>query len=311
MRFFHKCVCTGILLVVAFVPDSAGQAWTQPVGTAYLKVTHGRATVSEQFDVNGKAAPFSATVEGDAFFDRSVYLYGEFGILPGLTAVGMLPVKNISVQQEDQRLQTVGVGDIELRARVDLRPLVGITAEDATALAFSAGVRLPSGYTRNLSPSVGSGQTDLQLGMALGRGFYPLPVYVQTGIAFVNRLAMFGLSRAIECTSNIDIACGEDVQPNFDNEWIYSFEMGVSVGSRLLIQLLANGTRSVNEPAEQFQSLNPIATRKRFFKLGGGVTVSVSDAVGASVQVFRTTAGRNTLRSTDVFLGIEYRLKGL
>ena len=310
MRFFCTCVFFNVVLAIGCSSSVIAQAWTQPPGSAYLKVAHGRTAVSEQFDVNGDVAPFSETVVGDAFFDRSIYLYAEVGVIAGITAVGMIPIKNISVEQEDGRLQTVGVGDVELRARLDLRPLVGI-ADDATALAFSAGARLPSGYTRNLSPSVGSGQTDLQLGLALGRSFHPVPVYAQTGISFVNRLSMFGLSRAIDCTDVNDLACVDDVLPEFDNEWVYSVEVGVSIGSRLLLQLLASGTRSVNEPTEQFQEVNPIATRKRFFKVGSGVTLSITESVGTSLQIFRTTAGRNTIRSTDVFVGVEYRISGL
>lgn len=311
-----RAVATALLLAVVFlstpvltVPIHA-QAWTQPAGSAYLKVAHGRTSVSEQYDVNGNVAPFSEDVDGDAFFDRSVYLYGEVGLLSGLTLVGMVPIKNISVMQDSERLQTVGVGDVELRARVDLLPLLG-PGDEATALAFSIGARLPSGYTRNISPSVGSGQTDLQVGLALGRSFSPVPVYAQAGVSFVNRLSMYGLSRAIDCTSDSDIPCGTDVQADFDNEWVYRFEAGVSVGTRTLIQLLSEGRRSVNEPEEQFEVLNPIPTRSRFFKIGSGITVSPTEAVGISVQMFRAVSGRNTLRSTEVFVGVEYKLSDL
>lgn len=299
------------LLLALLIPlDALAQAWTQPAGHAYLKVAHGRTSVSDQYTVTGDVAPFTEDVEGDAFFDRSIYLYGEVGLLPGLTLVSMLPVKNISVEQDSARLQTVGLGDIEIRARIDLRPLLG-PLDESTAIALSMGTRLPSGYTRNLSPSVGAGQTNLQVGLSLGHAFHPVPIYMQGNVTFVNRLSMYGLSRAIECTTDTDIPCSEDIQPDFDDEWIYRFETGISIGSSVLVQALAEGKRSLNKPDEQFEALNPIPTRSRFLKLGSGVTVSPTESIGLSVQLFRTVAGRNTLRSTEIFLGVEYKIKGL
>ena len=297
-----------LLLCAAIHSDVAAQAWTQPVGDAYIKVAHGRTSVAEQFDLDGNTIPFIDGVTGDSFRDRSVYMYGEFGVIPGFTLITMVPIKNLTVVLEDNdELTTVGIADVELRGRIDLRPLLGQT-EGGTATAISVGVRVPTGYTRNLSPSVGAGQMDLHFSLGLGRSFYPLPVYAQVAAGFENRLQMFGLSRIIECTPTSDIPCVAASEPTFDNEWLYSAEAGVNAGKRFLIQVLLNGIRSVNRPDELFDIGNPIPTRRRFLKLGSGLTVAAGKGVGASLQVFRTVAGRNTIRATEFFFGLEYKV---
>lgn len=297
------------LIVWTLVGSNAGaQAWTQPAGNAYLKVAHGRTSVQNQFDLDGKVIPFIDGISGDAFRDRSVYLYGEFGVVPGFTLVAMVPIKNLTVVVGDGEEQsTVGVSDIELRGRIDLRPLLG-GIDGMMASAISIGARLPTGYTRNLSPSVGSGQMDLHVSFSLGRSFHPLPVYAQATAGFENRLRAFGLSRTIECLDSNDIPCVAASEPDFDNEWLYSSEVGVFAGSRVLIQFLLTGIHSVNTPEELFDVTNPIPTRRRFMKLGSGVTVTVGKGVGASLQVFRTVSGRNTIRATEYFFGIEYKI---
>jgi hypothetical protein len=302
-----------LFLVVSgtFARKASTQAWTQPSGNAYLKIAHGRTSVQEQFDLGGNTIPFIEGVAGDAFRDRSVYLYGEFGVIPGLTLVTMIPVKNLTVILEDGTEQsTVGVADVELRGRVDLRPLLGIQ-DGATASAFSLGARLPTGYARNLSPSVGSGQVDLHVSFSVGRSFYPVPVYAQARAGFENRSRAFGLSRTIECTESSEIPCVEAGEPDFDNEWLYSSEVGISAGSRVLIQFLLNGIRSINAPDELFDVNNPIPTRRRFTKFGTGITFSLARGIGTSLQVFRTVSGRNTIRATEYFFGVEYKITKL
>ncbi|NND70804.1 MAG: hypothetical protein HKN43_04435 [Rhodothermales bacterium] len=297
-----------LLLSSLAVASASAQAWTQPAGNAYLKVAHGRTAVHEQFDLDGNVIPFIEGVAGDTFLDRSVYLYGEFGVIPGFTFVAMVPIKNLTVIVDEGIEQaTVGIADIEVRGRLDLRPLLGATG-GALASAFSVGARLPTGYTRNLSPSVGSGQLDLHMSLSLGRSFHPVPVYAQASAGFENRSRVFGLSRTIDCTGSNDIPCIPADEPDFDNEWLYSAEVGVSAGSRILIQFLLNGIRSVNAPEELFDVTNPIPTRRRFTKLGSGVTVAVGKGVGASLQIFRTASGRNTIRATEYFFGLEYKI---
>ena len=98
-----KAISILVAAIVFFgLPRAAlGQAWTQDKGNAYLKIAHGRTSVSDQYDLDGNSIPFIASIDGDAFFDRSVYLYGEFGVLNGFTLVGMIPIKNVAVLNSD------------------------------------------------------------------------------------------------------------------------------------------------------------------------------------------------------------------
>ena len=73
-------------LVALAGPGSArAQAWTQAPGHVYLKLAYGSATAGEQYSFDGRAKLYADDVYAPAFFDRSVYLYTEAGLLPHLS----------------------------------------------------------------------------------------------------------------------------------------------------------------------------------------------------------------------------------
>ena len=76
--------CLFALLVLGLAPVQAGfgQAWVQPKGHAYVKLSHSNVTASEQYRFDGQRSPYADNVEGDAFFDESLYLYGVGAVLP-------------------------------------------------------------------------------------------------------------------------------------------------------------------------------------------------------------------------------------
>ncbi len=288
-----------------------------PKGEVYVKTSYGAVTAGEQFTFDGRETEFVDGLEGDTFRDRSLYVYTEVGLTNQLTLTATLPYKRTFIEDQAFDYRTFAFGTAALGLRVGLLPLLGLEG-GANALAANVGVNLPTGYTRNFTPSVGSGQTDVQLTLNYGRSFWPLPAYAQVGGGYRLRTNHFGFSQATACQPGQDIDCIEDAQPDFDNELLYAFEVGLTpLEGGVLLQLKGNGQASVNEPTVGFTARNPIPTSQRFFKLGGGLAlypfrlagVNNLAALGLSVEYYRTIDGRNTLNSRDLFVGIEYRMK--
>ena len=169
---------------------------------------------------------------------------------------------------------------------------------------------VPTGYTRNFTPAIGPGQVDFQTTVNYGLSLWPFPGYLQAGFGYRYRSSLYAFSTATECREGSDVNCFDDVETNFDNELLFSGEAGINVGRWALVQLMSRGVWSNQTPDAEttFSIRNPIPTRQRYIKVGGGLTVYPLKTLGVGVQVFFTPTGRNTIRSTDVFWGIEYRI---
>ena len=306
-RIFILLCC--LMLALAGSQTSYGQAWLQPKGHAYVKLSLSDVTASEQFKFDGGTKPYADNVEGDAFFDESLYLYGEVGLTNNVTLVALLPYKSIRVLDATFDYETEGLGSLMIGLRTGLKNVVGIKASQH-ALAANFMLTLPTGYTRNFAPSVGTGQVDFQTTINYGLSLWPFPGYAQVGLGYRYRSAVYAFSDTIACQPGSDVNCIEESEPKYDDELLFTGEVGVNLGRWVLLQGLAQGVYSNKTPDEQdaLQGRNPLPTRQRFTKVGGGLTVYPLRKLGVGVQVFFTPAGRNTIRSTDVFWGIEYRI---
>ena len=92
-----RCFLVLIVLGSIGVHPGFGQAWLPPKGHAYVKLSLSDVTASEQYRFDGEVKPYADNVEGDAFFDESLYLYGEFGLTDNLALVALIPYKTIRV----------------------------------------------------------------------------------------------------------------------------------------------------------------------------------------------------------------------
>lgn len=298
------------------VLKAQAQAWPQPDGHLYTKFSLGHTDASRQFAFDGEETAFINGVNGNAFKDRSLYFYGEYGLTDAVTLVLSLPYKRTFIRDQAFRYRTFAFGTATAGVRVGLLPLLGQTTS-ANSLSANLALSIPTGYTRNFAPSAGSGQVDAQAMIHYGRSLYPFPGYVQIGTGYRYRSSIYAFSQAVPCSQGSEINCMLDQQPAYGNELVYSFEGGVSpLGGTLLIQLLGNGVWSVQEPMSGFTAINPIPARQRYLKLGGGLAVypfrlagrAVLQSFGLSVQYFRTISGRNTIKGRDLFIGLEYQL---
>ncbi len=293
------------LCMVMTTGEAPAQAWTQSPGTAYVKVSYGASTASDQFSFDGSRKPYADNVSENAFFDRSFFLYSSVGLLKGTTLVISVPYKRLIIRDSAFRYRTFGVGSAIIGVRHDVGNYLGMT-NSPNAMSVTTSASLPLGYTRNYTPSTGAGQIDLSAEIAVGRSLYPLPMYAQASAGYRYRSDWYQLSTATACQEGVDINCIADRKPDFNDELTYSAEVGASFSNRVLVQALANGVWSTRAPVTGFSVTNPLPTRQRYVKVGGGVTVRTVDKLSVGAQVFYTPAGKNSIQSIDIFLGLDY-----
>jgi hypothetical protein len=302
--------CFIACVLFSTLPPARGaraQAWPQPKHGAYVKLSHGRTTAAEHYSFEGERQPYAETFTGDAFFDRSYYLYGEWGLTGNLTLVGLVPFKTLTVREEAFDLTTGGLGSVAMGLRVGLKPLFRLAAP-RHALAANLMLTLPTGYTRNLAPAIGTGQADAQAVLSYGASLYPFPAYVQAGLGLRVRSGFYGLSRSTPCPPEaVPRTCADDARPNYDDEWLLAAEAGASLGRWALLQWIGQGVWSNQPPESNFSPANPLPTHTRYLKSGLGLTLYPLPRLGLSLQYFNTLFGRNTIRSADWFFGLEFK----
>ena len=288
-----------------------------PKGEHFFKVTGSSITASDQLTFDGRSIDFSNGVSGDAYIDESLYFYGELGLFKDLTLVLSLPYKRTFVEDLAFRYQTYAMGTGSVCVRVALLPLSG-AKPSAFSVALNLGANVPLGYTRNFAPSAGPGQVDFQGSLGLGVSFYPTAAYFQMSAGYRHRTSIYTFSKAVSCNVGNDINCIRDTQPSYGDEYIFSADTGIMfLNGMFFFQAMMNGVWSLEEPFIGFTAINPIPTLQRYIKAGAGFTLypfrlsrlyGWSD-FGLSVQYFLTPYGRNTIDSTDLFVGLEYRVR--
>ena len=305
-----------VSMLYAFLPCGViAQAWTMPAGSAYTKLSYGHITAAEQYTFDGRPTDYISGLAGETFKDRSLYLYTEFGITDHISAIVSVPYKRTFVRDHAFRFRIFGLGSVAVGGRVSLLPALGMNPS-RQALSINVLAFIPTGYTRNFTPSTGAGQVDFQATLFYGRSFHPAPIYAQVGGGYRHRSSIYSLSQSAPCISGSDIHCITDPFTAYGDEALLHVEAGISpFGGVLLLQLISTATWAIEAPAVGFSAINPLPTHQRNIKAGAGVALypfrilktSLLDTLGFSVQYFVTPYGRNTINSEDIFMGIEFR----
>ncbi len=283
--------------------SARAQAWTQEAGSVYTKLFYGESAATDQYAFDGTLKPFSENVSGDAYKDQALYLYAEVGLTNSFSFFITVPYKRITVLDSSFRYRTTAVGSTSGGFTLSLKRLLG-WQESRNALSISALGSVPTGYTRNYAPSAGTGQLDAGLLLSYGRSFYPSPAYFQISGGYEYRSELYGFSVGRDCQVGQDLDCVLDARPAFDDQFLYSAELGVDVAGRVLIHALVGGIWSVQPPETGFTVYNPYPSRQRYVKTGAGMRLRLG-SVGLSGQMRFTPYGNNTVKSVDYFVGID------
>ena len=285
-----------------------------PRGGSYVKFFYGKVTAAEQYTFDGRRTDYISGLAGDTFRDRSLYVYSETGLSDRFSLVVSAPYKRTFVRDHAFRFRVFGFGTATVGGRLALHPLLGID-NGRDVLAANLLLYVPTGYTRNYTPSTGAGQIDVQGTLFYGHSFHPVPAYMQAGAGYRARTPLYLFSAAAPCRAGSDIHCIADARPDPGDELTAHLEAGLSLGGFLFVQGLATAVWSIETPRVGFSAINPIPTHQRYVKAGAGVALyplsrlktPLYRTLGLSVQYFVTPYGRNTINSRDLFVGVELR----
>jgi hypothetical protein len=286
------------VLLVPLAPTSiAAQAWVQPAGGYYLKLSASYLRTTEQYDALGDIEPFAtedSTATDYAFRDLSLNAYLEYAITGRYSLVATLPFKISTTMQtelpalpgdapQEVSLTNGGLADFSVSIRAGLM-------QSSTALAIQAGAKLPLGYEQspdNGGPALGTGEVDAEINLLFGQSFYPLAAYVGAGVGYRVR--------------------GDD---DFDDEVPFSVEAGYTAGA-LFLKLRFDGLHNVGgiapDPAPTAGALaidQPNARNENRYQLSPVVAYTMSATFAITAEAYHVIGGKNTIAGTTWILGI-------
>ncbi len=257
-------ICTALMLAGPIDRALAG-AWTQPARGSYLKLSYAYSTAGRV--LNGQS--------GIGYDSHALYFYGEVGVTNQLTLIASVPVLRRAVNQVDAiRGTTRGAfsGDIEPRVRYGI-------LQRQWAIAIEAGGKIPAGYETIHDPPFGNGETDFDLGIAIGRSLFPLPAYFS--LNFTHRWR------------------GGD----FIDEFRGAIEAGWWLRARWMLKGMADGVTAVRTTGSN-SDLFGFPLDQEQLRVGGAVVVRLLDRMELDLTWLQTIGGENVLRSSELFLGV-------
>jgi hypothetical protein len=273
----------------------AAQAWVQPAGGYYLKLSASYLRTDEQYNPQGDIEPFAtqdSSATGKSFRDVTVNAYLEYALTQRYSVVAYLPFKISTAQQtepptqpgeagEETALTNGGLADLSLSIRAGLW-------QSSTAVAVQTGVKLPLGYEHtpdNGGPALGTGEVDVEVNILAGRSFYPFPAYIGAGVGY-------------------RVRGGAD----FDDEVPFSIEAGWTVGA-LFLKMRFDGLENIGEitnPAPGAGTMGidqPNARNEDRYQVTPVVSYTVSDSFALTVEAYHVVGGHNTIAGTTWLMG--------
>ena len=232
----HSNSCIKFLLAIAlcaFLPHTAyAGAWTLQKGHFWGKITTLITSTSERYNAEGNTGGFGPAAAAAVYKSQSVYLDFFYGINDRVDIGIQIPFVSNKYDHDNFNfpsfiaLDASGIGDIRGFAKINL------VQQDVVAtlkLGFKAPTgsyddgQDPAGAYKNEGMSVGSGQSDIDLILQLGRSFYPAPVYANLDLGYRFRMK----------NSTSGFNPGEEI--------IYNAEVGVNPTDILLLALKLEG----------------------------------------------------------------------
>ena len=292
-RFLAPVVlCFLALLLLAPKSVLAQAAWVPLKGEGQVTVTYQNIYVKYHLDYQGK------TFDSGPIRSNTIVTSFEYGLTNNLAFdasiahvsskyegfVGEHPHGPVDTGFYHPTFQNLDLG---VRYNIRSRPLV--------LTPFVAVVIPTHDYETRGHSAVGRGLKELRMGINVGRdleGILPRS-YVQGRYSFsmVEGVEEFNLNRS-------------------NAEW----ELGHFATDRVSLRFTAAWQRThgglripIDGDHEHFHDIHDQATRSNFFRLGGGVSFSLTRSVDLHVDLNNTARGNNTHKPRGVSLGISWR----
>jgi len=145
-------------------------AWTQERGKSYHRFATNYYLADEEFDSDGDSRDMARNGE---FRDFNLNYYMEYGIFDQLTVLGSLYYKDIQRDDDAMKIETNGLGDLDLGLRYRLH------SGNTGIFSIQGLTKIPDLYDEDDALPLGNGQNDYELRLLYGRSLWPaLPGYV-------------------------------------------------------------------------------------------------------------------------------------
>lgn len=285
------------LLVASTLPlDGQVGAWTKKEGGYYFGISFASTSADRDYGFEGEERPLfldTARFAEGTIGISNVGMYGEYGFTDDLTGV-LSTYYSVAVReaaiiergseglQESQSASGLGETWVGLRYAVPGMPR-------GLAVGLNALWKIPTGSANKEVP-LGTGRADYDFGLGLGTGFGPIGGerygWVQASGAYRIRGAR-------------------------DNEIPYSIDAGVPLSSTFALHLLFDGIHSFADfesaaVREQQQNLSSLVGSSSFTRLTGGILYDLNDYTQLSIRYGQVLAGRNTLDSYTIGVGVAW-----
>lgn len=282
------------LLLVAPVAASAG-AWTLPRGTLWTKVALFRQETREwylaspEFGASGihEAGSRQPYRFGGRYASSAVFAEGVYGVTDRLDVGVQVPFHDQQFADDTRRRppSEVGIGDLRVftKYRISSHPAV---------VSLKLATKAPTGAFHNedgIVP-VGEGQWDFGFVGQVGRSFWPLPLYANLDLGYRVRMR------------------NDEADRDPGDEWFYTAEAGVNLGSRLLLMTKLEGLRG--EPSTDFGATENRSQIKRITYLSPTLMIGLWDETAAELAVRYSLNGRNFPAGHQLVVGLSSTFGG-
>jgi hypothetical protein len=292
-RFFAPIVlCVVVILQLGLPASIHGQAWLPAKGEGQVTVTYQNLYVKYHLDFEGK------TTDSGPIRSHTLISTLEYGLTNKLTLdadvayvfskyegfVGPVPHGPVDTGSYHPSFQNLTIG---ARYNVRSRPLV--------VTPFVAVVIPTHDYETRGHSAVGRGLRELRMGVNVGRdleGILPRS-YVQGRYSYsiVEGVEEFNLNRS-----------------NADWEFGYFATDRVSLRITTALQRTHGGLQiPIDNKHPHFHDIHDQATRSNFFRVGGGVSFSLTRSLDLHADFNNTAKGNNTHKPRGLSLGISWR----
>ena len=294
-RPLFPCLPLAAILLVAAVPGrlNAG-AWTQPQGGFYSKLAGLSFSSRAVLNTDGERQD-RAVDPREELSDRGLSAYLEYGLLDHLTLVASLPYKRLvfrnprearyfealdsTIVRQHPDQTASGLADLELRLRWRLLldpAVVSLAAGGKFPLGYEVPTEIPESYV-----PLGTGETDAEVRLLVGKSLYPLPAYVTGTLGYRRRGGDFG------------------------DELFHGLEAGYSY-NRLLVKGVVEGIQTLGDCGAMGEGGGLIGDQNNI-KLSPGLIWSFNDRLEISADLFHIASGCNTAAGTTYALGLAFK----
>ncbi|TMQ63589.1 MAG: hypothetical protein E6K77_04945 [Candidatus Eisenbacteria bacterium] len=270
-----------ILAALAAPTCAHAGAWTQDPGSLYARLTYAGITSGTRFDAVGERVgleprfTFGAPDGATEYRGREARVYVEYGLIERFTTYGSVTWKRVVTDEPVVKSTNSGFGDLILGGRY--RVLRG-----RVPLSLASELKIPTGYSRESTPSLGAGDLAHTLRGLVGASW-----------GWLYTTADAGWTRRTK---------------GYPNEYVYSAEVGGTLPFSLSWRSVVRGVRSTAQKGMPIGGalFDPERASSRLLTLDGVLGIPIFPGLHLESGVSHVLDGRNALAGNTLEVGFAW-----